>query len=108
MPLSGRARHDLEVRARALVEAVGPAEPPADGLLPRQPRALLLRRVHVDQLEVGDRAVPVAHDREDGEALDGVLEQARVALLRGLEALEVAQPQHEEQRRRHDDEERCP
>ncbi len=100
-----RARHDVEVRARALVEAVGPAEPLADGLLARQPRALLLRRVDVDELEVGDRAVSVAHDREHREALHRVLEEACVAFLRDLQVPEVAQPQKEQERGRHGDEE---
>ncbi len=101
----GRARHHFQVRARTLVEAVGPAEPLADGLLPRQARALLLRRVDVDELQVGDRAVGVAHDLEDREALHRVLEQARVPLLRELEVAEVAQPQKQQERGRHGDEE---
>ena len=44
----------------------------------------------------GDLPVLVAQDREYREPLNGVLEQARVALLRDLEAPEVPQPQEKQ------------
>ena len=69
-----------------------------------RPGARALRRVHVDQLEVGDPVLAVAHDLEHGESLHRVLEQPRVALLRGLQVPEVPPSQHHEQRRGDEDE----
>ena len=86
------------------VEAVEPAQPGADCLVPPQPRARQLHGIHVGQLEVGEPAVAVAHDREDGDALHGVLEEPRVAFLRRLETAEVAQGEHHQQCRRDEDE----
>ena len=74
-------------------------QPPADGLIPGEPRALLLGGVQVDEIQVHELALLVPQHAEQRETLHRVLEQPRVPLLGRLQVPKVPQAEDEQQSR---------
>ena len=88
---SAEPLHHVEVRAQPLVVAVALAEPAADELGARDPRALGLDGVDVDDHDVLDLTGRASLHAEDREPLGRVVEEPVVALL-ALHQLRVLAP----------------